>query len=341
MASPDDPVRREDVVLLYERALGRTPSEDEVEHHVSHSGDLRTLMAGILTSEEHRRRWAQDPEPATAVPAAVTTPGVSWAERFPAPARPWTPEYTAGHEALVAAAIDDPGLPAAAAGDGPLPAGYAAGYDERAVEYPWLFGQGLGGRVLDAGSTFNHQHILDRALPLIDDLTILTLAPEAHAFPLRGVSYVYGDVRALPFRDGWFDTVVSLSTLEHVGKDNATYGVEGAAAPDPDREVARAARELRRVVAPGGRILLSVPFGRREDHGWFRQFDLEDLERLIDAFAAPRHTVALFRYSRDGWQRSTAADAADLAYRDVHADPTPAEDLAAAARGVACVSIEV
>jgi SAM-dependent methyltransferase len=334
-------VRPDDVVLLYQRALGRTPSDEEVAHQVAHAADLRSLVVAILTSEEHCLRWARGAGGPQQAPASAVPAGGSWAERFPAPERPWTPEYTAGHEALVTMAIDDQALCAAVAGGDPLPAGYAAGYDERTVEYPWLFGQRPMGRVLDAGSTFNHSHILDRALPLVDELTILTLAPEAHAFPLRGVSYVYGDMRDLPFRDGWFNTVVSLSTLEHVGKDNATYGVNGAGAPDPNREVARAAQELRRVVVPGGRILLSVPFGRREDHGWFRQFDLDDLERLIAAFGVERHSVSHFRYARDGWQRATAGEAADLAYRDFRADSTPAADLAAAARGIACVAIEV
>ena len=172
-------------------------------------------------------------------------------------------------------------------------------------------------------------------------MTITTLAPEGHAFVERAVSYVFADLRALPFRDGWFDTVVSLSTLEHVGMDNAFYGVGDAPAPDPDAAVAHAARELGRITRPGGRILLSVPYGRREDHGWFRQFDANGLSRLIAAFEASSHTISLFAHAPSGWQRSSAAAAADLAYRDAKADPSPAPDGAAAARAVACVTIEL
>lgn len=298
-------------------------------------------MAAILTSDEHRLRWAAAPEVAELPSAVAAAPDTPWAERFPAPARPWTPDYTAGHTALVAAAIDDGMLGAAAVRGDALPDGYAVGYDERTIEYPWLFGLGFGGRVLDAGSTFNHPHILDRALPLVDELTILTLAPEAHAFPLRGISYLYGDVRELPFRDGWFDTVVSLSTLEHVGMDNAPYGVGADAASDPGEEAARAARELRRVVAPGGRILFSVPFGRREDYGWFRQFDRDDLERLTAAFDARASHASFFAYGPNGWQCASAVEAADLSYHDAHADPSPAPDGAAAARAVACVVLDL
>ncbi len=278
---------------------------------------------------------------ATSPPAASPEAAPSWRQRFPPPNRPWTPSYATAHEALVGAAIDDPELRDAIGSGAPLPNGYAASFDERVIEYPWMFAQGLGGRVLDAGSTFNHQHIVERALPLVDELTITTLAPEGHAFVERAVSYVFADLRALPFRDGWFDTVVSLSTLEHVGMDNAFYGVGDAPAPDPDAAVAHAARELRRITRPGGRILLSVPYGRREDHGWFRQFDADSLSRLIAAFEAASHTVSLFAHAPSGWQRCSAEAAADLAYRDAKADPSPAPDGAAAARAVACVTIDV
>jgi alginate O-acetyltransferase complex protein AlgJ len=302
--------------------------------------DVRALEAQALG----RTDAATSPPPASPAaadrgPAADQPP--SWRERFPPPERPWTAPYAAAHEALVGAAIDDPALRAAIGSGALLPDGYAAGFDERVVEYPWMFAQGLGGRVLDAGSTFNHQHIVERAQPLVDELTITTLAPEGHAFVERAVSYVFSDLRALPFRDGWFDTVVSLSTLEHVGMDNAFYGVGDAPAPDPDAAVAHAARELRRITRPGGRILLSVPYGRREDHGWFRQFDADGLSRLIAAFEPSSHTVSLFAHAPSGWQRCSAQAAADLAYRDAKADPSPAPDGAAAARAVACVTIDL
>ncbi len=347
MGSAGDAVLAEDVVLLYERALGRSPAPAEIEHQMLHAPDLRTLVRAVLESEEYAQRGAVAATPAEVRPPlpslSATDPGaVTWAERFPPPDGLWTPEYGAGHEALVSAAIDDVALCDAVAGQGGLPDGYAVGYDERVVEYPWAFGHSLAGRMLDAGSTFNHSHILDRLLPRIDDLTIATLAPEAASFPSRGISYVFGDLRELPFRDGWFDLVVSLSTLEHVGMDNATYGAAGRPAADVDRAVTDAATELRRVVRRGGRILFSVPFGARENHGWFRQFDRRDLEYLIEAFGVPRDaaSVAIFAYDRRGWRRSSLSDAARLRYRDAHADPSPVEDLAAAARAVACVALQ-
>ena len=146
-----------------------------------------------------------------------------------------------------------------------LPPGFGIGLDERVVEFPWLLAQGLGGRILDAGSALNHAHVLDHVRPLASDLHVVTLEPEAEAFTDRKVSYVYADLRYLPYRDGFFDVVVCLSTLEHVGMDNAFYGVDAPRAPDPAAEVRTAVAELDRVASK--RVLITVPYGRREDHG--------------------------------------------------------------------------
>jgi hypothetical protein len=94
--------------------------------------------------------------------------------------------------------------------------------------------------------------------------------------------------------------------------------------------------ELVRVSA--GPLLLSVPYGRREDHGWFRQFDRANLDELLNAVGG-QPSVTVFRYSLDGWQISDLKSAAGASYRDFTADPTPVEDFAAAARAVACVAL--
>ena len=58
-----------------------------------------------------------------------------------------------------------------------------------------------------------------------------------------GAGVVGADVRDLPFADGAFDLIVSNSTLDHF-RDA--------------REIARAIAELHRVLAPGGRVILTL-----------------------------------------------------------------------------------
>ena len=122
--------------------------------------------------------------------------------------------------------------------------------------------------------------------------------------------------------------------------DNTIYGADNLRADNPRYEARCALTELERVLAPGGKLLLSVPFGKREDHGWFRQFDADDLADLLSASRLADPKTEIFSYSATGWQRSLARDAASCRYRDYHHDTTTVADLAAAARAVACVVID-
>jgi SAM-dependent methyltransferase len=260
----------------------------------------------------------------------------SLSDRFPPPDRPFAEDYAERHRDLLRAVLSDQGLLEPFGSGRQLPSGYGVGFDERVVEYPWLLTRRPGGHVLDAGSALNHEHLVDRFVPEFDSLTIVTLEPELVAFTERKISYVYGDLRDLPFRDDWFDAVVSLSTLEHVGMDNSSYGSGAPVSNDPDSDLALAVAELRRVLKPGGELLVSVPFGAPENHGWFRQFGTEDLDLLVGLLEPSELSVEIFRYDLGGWKRSKRGAASGASYHQATGDP--AEDRAAAARAVACIS---
>ncbi len=257
------------------------------------------------------------------------------------PLRQWRRAYLRGRGRLVEQALGCKGLIEALQRGERLPDGYGFGFDERVIEYPWLLASEPTGRSLDAGSILNHSYVLPHFLSRLDPLTIFTLAPEPEAFTELGVSYVYGDMRELPFADGWFDTVVSFSTLEHIGMDNVHYGGSGDLKPDPQAEMKVALGELRRVTKPGGRILITVPFGKSTNMGWSRQLGLAEVEDMIETLAPAGSKLEVYAYGSEGWNSSDAGAAATAEYHDFTKEARWPADKAAAARAVACLDLRL
>ncbi len=257
------------------------------------------------------------------------------------PLRQWRRPYLRGRGRLVGDALACEALIEAVRAGQRLPHGYGYGFDERVIEYPWLLASEPSGRTLDAGSILNHSYVLPHFLPRLDPLTIFTLAPEPESFPELGVSYVYGDMRELPFADGWFDNVVSFSTLEHIGMDNVHYGGSGDLAADAHAEMKVALSELRRVTKPGGRILITVPYGKSTDMGWSRQLGKAEVDDLIAALEPAESKLEVYAYDSDGWNSSDAESAASAEYHDFTKEARWPADKAAAARAVACLDLRI
>ena len=265
---------------------------------------------------------------------------------------PWSPAYYAYRHRRIAEYVADPALVSRIAFGGSLDSGHGRALDERSVELPWALGRlgslPQGARVLDAGSALNHSFVLDAPVFSRLDLNIATLRPERDCFWRRGISYLFADLRALPIVDAHYDAIVSISTLEHVGFDNALFGAATQPTIADSEAHSEAIRELARVLRPGGELLFSVPFGRYERHPTFQQFDQPALARAIVAFGpSTTRQVDFFRYTASGWIRSDAAACADAEYvpwiMQTLSDREPRfpkqGDGAVAARAVACVTL--
>jgi O-antigen chain-terminating methyltransferase len=181
--------------------------------------------------------------------------------------------------------------------------------DERAIEIPWALARYAGEpRVLDVGTAFAEPLYVEGLHELgAESLTTVDLAEPAD---------VVADVRALPFDDASFDLALCISTLEHVGRDNTVYDVDAARDERGDEQ---ALRELRRVLAPDGRLLVSVPTGERDDQGWQLQ---RTPEEWIDVFERSGFVVyedELYLHTADGWRTATLADASAARYGEHHA----------------------
>jgi SAM-dependent methyltransferase len=140
--------------------------------------------------------------------------------------------------------------------------------NERAVELPIArqFLTGQVGRLLEVGNVLSHYY------PELPQRAVVDRYEEA-----KGVSNI--DVFRI---DRTWDRIVSISTLEHVRWDEAT-----------PREVGRSAaavEHLRDLLAPGGRMLVTIPMG------WNTPLD----DWLLDGAGGAVRACTLVRHG-DGW----------------------------------------
>jgi SAM-dependent methyltransferase len=177
--------------------------------------------------------------------------------------------------------------------------------DERAIEIPWVLSRYAGERrLLDVGTVFAEPTYVEGLHDLGADVTTVDFAAGAD---------VQADARDLPFGDGSFDVVHCISTLEHIGRDNSTYAVDAPAEDDGD---AAALRELRRVVAEDGRVLVTVPTGVHDDQGWQLQ---REPQAWVDIFEGAGFSIfedELYVRTGDGWRSASIDEAATAQYGD-------------------------
>lgn len=159
---------------------------------------------------------------------------------------------------------------------------------ERVVEYPFVF-QHLGrahGFVLDMGCCHSRLPIAlaSRGVPIIG------MDFNAYTFPHPRLRTVRGDIIHAPFANGTFSTVLAISVIEHIGIGH--YGDPTGTSGD-----LAAVQEIARLLRPGGRAIITVPFGRPLTNDWMRVYDGARLRALL---APLRVEEAEYAVSRNG-----------------------------------------
>jgi SAM-dependent methyltransferase len=251
--------------------------------------------------------------------------------------KPWTRGYGAYKANSINKVLEDGTFESSQ-----LAKGYGFRLDERIVEYPWLISRlprGTG-NLLDAGSVLNFDYILERPALKSKRIFISTLAPEPLCYWQKGISYVYEDLRASCFKEGYFDWIASLSTIEHIGLDNTMlYTADAAKKEKAGDSCLQAIREYRRMLKPGGILYLSFPFGRYENHGWFQIFNAPMVDQVIEAFAPDHVEEFHFRYEAEGWCVSSREASKNATYFDIHTQKIYDPDFAAASRAIVCLEL--
>ncbi len=256
--------------------------------------------------------------------------------------KPWSRGYYPYKAYFLERTVNDPVMMSRFINKEELPPRFGYRIDERAVEYLWVFSRlKLADKnILDAGSSLNFPFLLDSRSLKDRIVTLCTLAPEVQHYKDARVSYIYNDLRDLILKDECFDVVNCISTLEHVGMDNTLlYTDDDQHKESSLKDYLDVVRELKRVLKPGGKLLITVPFGKYENHGWQQQFDARMVEDVIDAFGCAWCEVEYFRYADDGWARVEQESCCNDSYFDFHSVAAFTDDMLAAARSIACIEL--
>jgi SAM-dependent methyltransferase len=221
-----------------------------------------------------------------------------------------------------------------------LPRNYGFAIDERVVEYPWFFSRLRNDEkiILDAGATLNHSAIL--TLPILKNrqLFIATLHPEEEYNGSVSPTYVYEDLRRTSFSDEQFDVIACLSTLEHIGMDNSYLYVRDSNQRENNKYAfLDAIKEFKRILKKGGRLFLSMPYGRYQHHPWLQVFDGEMVAMIKEEFQPEGVEESYFKYENGHWDFANADACKNSRYFDIHKDKTMGGDYLAASQSVVCL----
>ncbi|MEG4207605.1 glycosyltransferase [Microcoleus sp. Pol7_A1] len=160
---------------------------------------------------------------------------------------------------------------------------------ERAVEIPiacnFLARLKDKSRLLEVGNVLKHyEELIDRDLAEIQARRIIDKYEIAD-----GVDNV--DLMDIAPSEK-YSAIISISTVEHIGQGaepNETYGekLEKCDREGPLKAIAK----IYDLLADGGEALITVPFGKLLERGWFIQFDLDYLNLLFKKYNIPQTAI--------------------------------------------------
>jgi len=170
--------------------------------------------------------------------------------------------------------------------------------NERIVEHPWVFAN-LGireGRVLDVGCCWSSLSIELACL----GYEVWGIDISLYGLKHPNFKFVREDICETSLPKEYFDRVLAVSTIEHLGLGH--FGDPKGTSRDK-----MAMDRIHILLKPGGKLLLTVPFGRSKELSWFRVYDSESLHKLVCAFEV--ESKEFYVLKKDGWTRTTEQSA--------------------------------
>jgi len=153
----------------------------------------------------------------------------------------------------------------------------------RIVEYPWVYMNidevNVCKRLLDIGS-------VGSVLPI----KLASQGYEVWCIDVRqyegnglvqNLRCLVGDVRKTSFENNFFDCVIAVSTLEHIGLGRYSEWLE------PDGDIT-AISEISRILSKNGTLLITLPFGKEEVFPSHRVYNQKRLRAILKGFRVER-----------------------------------------------------
>ncbi len=146
---------------------------------------------------------------------------------------------------------------------------------ERIVEYPFVLQnlENKRGKILDVGCC-------DSDL----SLQLASLGHKVWGIDVRkyenqhpNLIFVQSDISKTPFPSEFFDTIIAVSTIEHIGLG---YGKT----PLYNNGDKLAMKEIYRILKPSGKLIITLPVGRKKVTPTHRIYDTNSLRKLLKKF---------------------------------------------------------
>ena len=173
-------------------------------------------------------------------------------------------------------------------------------FTERIVEYPFVHANaniGLKkGKILDIGCG---ESLLPFELAGVGhEVYGVDLIEYPHSITHPNFIYVQADARRMPFRNSFFDVAIAVSSIEHL----VEFG------PNEDEKVME---EVARVLKPGGKVIITMPFGRQMVfQGKINVYSLESLRKLLARFKILK--MEFSKMERDVWIPSSLEEVKNI-----------------------------
>jgi len=148
--------------------------------------------------------------------------------------------------------------------------------NERIVERPFLY-QNLdlkkGSKILEFGCCMSRLAVELASL----GYKVTGVDLNDYEFKHPNLTFIHGDFFDSEFKDNEFDAVLAVSSVEHAGLGHYH---------EKEREGGdfRIVDEIRRILKPGGRFIITVPFGSGGQTKSYRIYDSGRLDRLLEGF---------------------------------------------------------